>query len=655
LRGRQSPKGFPQARKRQKLTFVLVQARRGPLLACLAIIVLSLTISVWDLSENGFGNLYYAVAARSMSESWHNFFFASFDPSGFISVDKPPVFLWIDSLSVRQFGFSSWSLLLPTAIVGAAGAGVTWFIVWRYFGAVAATIAGLILALTPIVVAINRLNQPEPFYILALLGAAACTLVSLEQKRWWTWTVLAGVLVGVAFNIKMLAGWIPGPALALAIVVGVEGTWRSAWRDWLPRLVVLGAVTLAVSASWALVVDSSPADERPYVGGSTDNTVSDLVLGYNGFKRVEGDPTEPAPLPPHLVNPPEPNSASNNIGPGLLRMFDREHGGQIAWFLPFALVVGFVVLWHWRDDRLRRASVVLWLGWLLLYGLVFSFTRGTYHPYYTSALGPAIGALTGIGVVALGQLRRRHIGWLAVGAVLALLTLWVQIDVSGRQDGFYDWLRPVIAIAVVGGLVLAAASVWQHRVPLALGMAVALIGLLLMPAAWSLHETAFATSNPVSPRAGPRVVQEISPLRVPARESSTLEMVQWLLEHRQPGTLWDVVLTNAQDAAPLMLKYDLTVMALGGFRSSDPTLTPAQFADRVAAGEVRYVLVTGRIAAQAAALADNPDLPKAGVAAVWPAVVAACEPATDRIAPLRVVERGYIYDCAGHEAELASH
>ncbi len=144
-----------------------------------AAVALALTINVWDLSANGFGNLYYAAAARSMTESWHNFFFVAFDSGGFISVDKPPVFLWIDAISVELFGFSSWSLLLPTAIAGAAGVAATWFIVWRYFGARPATIAGVVLALSPIVVAINRLNQPEPFYVLALLAA-----VHASWSRW---------------------------------------------------------------------------------------------------------------------------------------------------------------------------------------------------------------------------------------------------------------------------------------------------------------------------------------------------------------------------------------------------------------------------------------------------------------------------------------
>lgn len=251
-------------------------------------VALSLFLHIWGLTRAGYGNTYYAAAVRSMTVSWKNFFFGSLDPGGFITVDKPPVFLWFDAISARIFGYSSLSILMPSAIAGAASVALVWLIVKRYFGTVPATLAALVLALTPISVAVNRLNLPEPFFILMLVGAAYAVLRSLESDRWWAWTALAGVLVGLAFNTKMLAGWIPGPALALAIVVGVAAPWRTIWREWLLRLSILGLVTLAVSASWMLVVDAWPASDRPYIGGSTDNTVSDLVLGYNGLGRVEG-------------------------------------------------------------------------------------------------------------------------------------------------------------------------------------------------------------------------------------------------------------------------------------------------------------------------------------------------------------------------------
>ena len=200
-----------------------------------------------------------------MTDSWHNFFFGALDPGGFITVDKPPVFLWVDAISARIFGYSSLSLLMPSAIAGAASVALLWLIMKRYFGVAAATISGLVLALTPISVAVDRLNLPEPFLLLTLIAAVGCILRSLEMKRWLWWLIGAGLLIGVAFNTKMLVGWIPGPAMILAIVIGMRGDSgeESHYREYIPRLAVFGVVALWLrrpGSSW-----STPCRVRPAV------------------------------------------------------------------------------------------------------------------------------------------------------------------------------------------------------------------------------------------------------------------------------------------------------------------------------------------------------------------------------------------------------
>ena len=255
--------------------------------------LLAFALNAWNLSDNGLGNTYYAAAVRSMTVSWKNFFFGAFDPGGFITVDKPPAFLWVGALSARVFGYSSWSILLPSAFAGAGSVALLWLIVRRWFGLTAATIAGLVLALSPISVATNRLNLPEPFLILALVGAAGCVMRSLESKRWWAWTAGAGLLVGVAFNTKMLGAWIPGPAFALAIVVAARTVSKDSAKRVFMRLAVLLVATLIVSGSWMAIVDAWPASDRPYVGGSTNNSEFNLATGYNGFGRVDGESQGP--------------------------------------------------------------------------------------------------------------------------------------------------------------------------------------------------------------------------------------------------------------------------------------------------------------------------------------------------------------------------
>lgn len=594
-----------------------------PRVPLFSVTLISLLLNAWALSRVGDGNTYYAAAARSMTMSWKNFFFGAFDPGGFITVDKPPAFLWVDALSARIFGYSTWSILLPSAVAGAASVALLWLIVRRSFGPVAATIAGLVLALTPISVAVNRLNLPEPFLILMLVGAAGAVLRSLDSPRWWAWIATAGVLVGLAFNTKMLVGWMPGPAFVLAILVGVTGSWRVSWRAWLPRVALLGVATLVVSASWLVVVDLWPASQRPYVGGSTDNTVYDLVLGYNGIDRVEGTDQNfgnrapnanaarpnvttlgPADVPggtllqvpgyPPVVGFAPANGPGGIIAgqPGPWRMFDAANGGQIAWFLPFAGLGALAVLWTWRRDPSRRAQAVLWLGWVLTFGVVFSYAEGIYHSYYTSAMAPGVAALTGIGAMAAAGLVRRERWWLAaVPIALVGATVAVQLKVTGRFPDFYAWLRPYAVMVAAAGAVVLVVCLWRRK-PAMIALAVSLAGLLLLPAAWSLSETANASLNASLPQAGPRGGAAGRTFGSAAFDDGTAGLAQWLEANADPGARWQLVTASSQQGSTLIARYGLSVMALGGFNGRDQATDTEGFAALVDDGDIRYVLTT---------------------------------------------------------------
>jgi 4-amino-4-deoxy-L-arabinose transferase-like glycosyltransferase len=623
--------GLPQRLRTWSISFA--QTRWSTWLPLAAVVTLALVLNSWALSGIGYGNTYYAAAAKSMSESWHNFFFGAFDPGGFITVDKPPVFLWFDALSVRIFGYSSWSLLLPSAVAGAAAVGLLWLIVRRSFGVSAATIAGAVLALTPISVAVNRLNLPEPFYVLFLVGAAGCVLQSYDSRRWWAWLIGAGVLVGLAFNTKMLAAWIPGPALALAVVAGLPISARTAvptvLKQWLPRLALFGVVSLVVSASWMVVVDSWPASDRPYIGGSTDNTVSNLVLGYNGIGRVEGENGAGGPragggggnfTPPANTQRdgggfPDGGGAQTNRGaapggggtpggaqgaggiiagqPDLFRMFDAANGAQIAWFLPFALIGGFVALWRWRAQPVLRGAVLLWVGWVVLFGGVFSYTQGIYHSYYTSALAPGIAALAGVSTVGAADLIRRNRLWVLAAAAMVLVTVWVQLLITGRYEDHLNWLRPYgAAVAVLGLVVLGGSLLWPKRLPLVGGPALAVAGLLILPGVWSGYEAAHASLNTTLPQAGPREGAAGRSFGSDAFDNGTVSLARWLEANNDPDATWDLAVASAQNASSLIARFDLSVLPIGGFSGRDPTITAAEFGELVAEGKIRYVLTT---------------------------------------------------------------
>lgn len=592
----------------------------------LGTVCLAFALYTWGLSQSGYGNTYYAAAVRSMTLSWSNFFFGAFDPGGFITVDKPPAFLWAGALSARVFGYSTWAILMPSAVAGAASVGLLWLIVRKWFGLTAATIAGLALALSPISVAVNRLNLPEPFLVLALIGAAGSVLQSLESRRPLAWIALAGFLAGVAFNTKMLAAWIPGPALALALAVAMPVVSRKNLRHLTGRLAVLLVVTLAVSASWMVIVDSWPASARPYIGGSTDNTVLDLALGYNGFGRVDGEdqgggrgggPAQPpagggagtqGQLPGGRIAPPNADGRAGDGGgatlgngvraaggiiagvPGLFRMFDSANGGQIGWLLPFALGGGALALWSWRRDPQRRAFAALFVGWVLLYGGVFSYAQGIYHSYYTAALAPGVAALTGAGTAAAVREVRRNPAWLAAPVALAAATVLVQLEIAGRTPGFYGWVRPLTVLVASAGIVLAAALA-TRRLPVSAGMAVAVAGMLLLPGAWSVSEAANASLNTTLPQAGPREGASGQSFGSEAFDDGTDELAAWLESHGDANAKWQLVASSAQSASRLVTEYGVSVMALGGFSGRDDAITVDEFAGFVDAGDVRYVSV----------------------------------------------------------------
>jgi len=707
--GQASAAGLPRWRPR----LAAWPARRWFDVASLALTTgVALALNAWRLDEAGNGNTYYAAAVQSMAVSWHNFFFAAFDPGGFISVDKPPVFLWFGALSVRVFGYSSWAILLPSAFAGAVSVGLLWLIARRSFGVLAATVAAAALAVSPISVAVNRLNLPEPFMILTLIAAAGATLLSLESKRWWwAWIALAGALVGVAFNIKMLAAWIPGPAIALAVVVALPAVTRPELARTAARLGILAAATFAVSASWMLVVDAVPEGSRPYVGGSSDNSVQNLVVDYNGLGRVDGnESTRPAgqpggsaggfpggfgPLnrntgggivPPRNAPPAGPANGRGGIiagSPGPWRMFDDANGPQISWLLPFALLIAPVACWRWRKRPAARAAIALAFGWTLLFGLVFSYAEGIYHSYYTSALMPGIALLVGAGTVATIDLAKRDGRWMLAFVPAAWATAMVQLHVAGRVRDFYNAApEAAVAVVAVAGLAAAVFALARKARLVAPALIVAVAALMITPAAWASYEARNPSMNTTLPQAGPREGAAGRSFGSQAFDGGVSQLATFL-EGDGATARWDLVTTSAQQASTLIADYGLSVMALGGFSGNDPTITVDQFADYVAEGDVRYVLANGggggfmnfggvggfagstprqpaggqnrsfpgsnRTPRQAAA-AQPPAADAKGANVVMSAVRAVCTPVSGASAPAQY--SGSLYDCTGAAGRL---
>ncbi|MFQ6100920.1 MAG: glycosyltransferase family 39 protein [Anaerolineae bacterium] len=612
-----------------------VATRTWHRLALVGILLLAMFLHFFRLEQEGYGNLYYAAAVKGMLTSWHNFFFVSFDPGGFVSVDKPPLGLWVQTASAALLGFNGISLLLPQAVAGVLSVFLLYHLVRRTFGPAAGLLAALVLAVTPISVAANRNNTMDSLLVLVLL-LAAWAVIRAAETGCLRWLLLCGLLLGLGFNVKMLQAFLVLPAFYLLYLVGAPVRW---WK----RLVHLGLATgvlLVVSLAWVVAVDLTPPEERPYVGSSTNNTVLELIIGHNGMSRLlpgglraldrlGGSPAPPAgarpgqpsgafhppggqPLPPGAQSGGPPgqsfppptgrqpapgrgggNRLSDETGePGLLRLFNHQLAGQISWLLPLAglgfLVAGWQTRFHLPLTR-RHQNLLLWFAWLLPM-LVFFSVANLFHRYYLEMLAPAIGALVGAGVVTLWEDYRREggRGWLLPLALVGSAAFEAVI-LSDFPD-WSRWLTPlVVGLCSLAALVLVVAWLARAADKRAWIGAVAALGLLalLIPTlVWAAIPVWYG-GHAGLPYAGPDLLED------PQRDGTADvdQLVDYLQANRGDETYLAATL-SAQTAAPLILATGEPVMALGGFSGSDQILGVDELSGLVADDTVRFFLLS---------------------------------------------------------------
>src|SRR3954449_1659038 len=288
-----------------------------------ALLVLAGALNLWALSRNGWANDYYAGAVRSMAGSWHAFLYGSLDPGAVMTVDKPPMALWVQALSVRVFGLNSWAMLVPQALMGVASVWLVYDLVARRFGRAGGFVAGAVLALTPIAVAVSRHNNPDALLILCVVGALWAVVRALQDGR-VRWMVLAGVCVGLGFETKMGAALLVVPALAVAWV------W-AAPRNRVRGLLAGGLALVVAGGAWPLLVALTPASSRPWISGTADNSIWSLILDYNGLGRLDGQAGGPA----GVAGGGGFGGANGLFGgdPGVLRLLSSALGGQAGWLL----------------------------------------------------------------------------------------------------------------------------------------------------------------------------------------------------------------------------------------------------------------------------------------------------------------------------------
>jgi 4-amino-4-deoxy-L-arabinose transferase-like glycosyltransferase len=479
-------------------------------------------------------------------------------------------------------------MLLPQALMGVGAVALLYATVRRTSGPAAGLLAGAALALTPVAALMFRFNNPDALLVLLLVAAAYCMVWATETAS-TRWITLAGCAVGFAFLTKMLQAVLVVPAFALVFLVAAPvGLWARVWK------LLVAAAAMVASAGWYIALVSLwPADSRPYIGGSTDNSLLQLALGYNGIDRVVGGDGGPGGGGPGGGPSGGPGAGNLFFGgdPGVGRLFGQSMGTEASWLLPAALIGLVAGLWFTRRTARTgrvRVGLLMWGGWLLVTGAVFSFMDGTIHPYYTVAFAPAIAALVGISLRELWRGKE----FLAPRIVLATMSAATGVWAFILLDRTPDWLPALRWVVLVGSIAVAAVLVvGVHR--LGRATAVVAVGAVLFglgaTAAYTVETVANAHNGPMTMSGPSRDVGFGGPAsRGPRGADSDNPAVEALVD----GTdnRWAAATVGSMTASGLELKTGASVMAIGGFTGSDNSPTLAQFQAYVADGEVRYFI-----------------------------------------------------------------
>lgn len=578
---------------------------RAVLAVVLAVSAVAYGWGIWDL---GYGYPYFSAAVKSMSGSWTNFVFGSVDPMGVVTVDKPPMTLWLQVLSVKLLGLHGWSLILPQVLYGVASVWLLYLTVRRWQGEKVALLAAAILAVTPVVVAVHRDNLTDPLMLLLIVAAAYAVTRAIEseprgERRW---IVLVAALLGCAFMAKMVQAWLVLPAIAVVYLVGSSAAVRTKVANTGICVVVL-AVT---SFWWVVLVDLWPAP-KPYIGSSADGTARDLVLGYNGLGRILGQDFASAASYAAAHG-----KTFYQSDPGIGRLFGTSLGGQASWLLPLALaaiaVVFVLSFTTHRPPRRVMTGWLLWGGWLLVCAVVFSWMRGIWLIYYTAQLGPAIAALSAAALAALWRLYRAGGNWWwPLPLTVAGLGFWAWILVR-RDPDWNGWAAPVVAaLAALSVVLLVLGRIGSGRLAVP-GLAAGLTAVLAAPAIWSAATTiGYSAGRPMLPAAGPISLQT-DYLEPKARDDYRSQLGGWgardyraqagkldkesaaLLAYaeRESGPRRIMLAADSADLAALyILHSDRMIIGMSGFNQRDPAPPPDQLREWIDRDEVAFVLL----------------------------------------------------------------
>ncbi|MGP9037158.1 ArnT family glycosyltransferase [Bacillus stercoris] len=623
--------------------------------ALILILLTAAFLNMYNIWQDDTVNQYYLAAVKSMTQSFHNFFYASFDPSGFVTVDKPPVVLWVQTIFALIFGVHTWSVILPQALAGVGSVFLLYRMIKPTFGVGAARIAALVMALTPIAAAVSRTNNIDSMLVFTLLLGSACLLKAVKQGK-LVWLLTAFALIGLAFNMKMMQAFMVLPAFVIFYLIAS----RVALKKKIGSLILSLVLLTGLSLSWAVAVDSISPSSRPYVGSSQTNSVLELAFGYNGTERLLGQTTglakgdmnaagggnmqnqdnmqapngngssfsqngnqsfgnhSQAPQPPNGQTgasnggggtPPTGGNGPGNGGPGggggksmnmfgtgdagPLRLFQSALSGQISWMLPFALIglLGGIVSWY-RDRRGQAAEMKETLFW-------------------TAWLVPVAGFFS-----IAGFFHQYYLIMLAPPiAALSGIGWHSMYRLYKNNKDWSSYLLPaaVLITSAFQVYILSAytsqiGSVWMYVLGL-LGLGITLALLMLkrnhpfskqltfLSLCILLLTPVYWSATPLL-YGGNSVLPESGPqLKSSANGGNMFSsevdsgLLSYLRKHNTGEEYLFATLTTVT-AAPYIINENESVMAMGGFNGTDPILAVSELKKLIKEGKVKYFLLS---------------------------------------------------------------
>jgi len=545
----------------------------------------------WRLSLNGLGNSYYTAADISGAHSLRNLFFAAFDRTGIMAVDKPPLGLAPPALLIRLFGVSSWTVLGPQVLMFAIGIVIMHMALSNWFNRRTAFIASIVMLVTPVNIAVARSNNPDEMLVLLTIVGLMCVVQAINCNH-LGWVAGAGVTLGLAFTTKQLQAVVAVPAVLVAVAFMSPGGWQRRTV----RTLVFVVVAIVSCLAWIEIVDHVIASDRPYVANSANNTEFNLAFGFNGAHRVS-----------QLESPPTPKN--RKAAPHTRNLFSNQYTTQSSWLLGAALVGGLLAVAA-RTCQQRRTTLFIF-GWTAVHTVILVVIPGKFSPYYLAPLVPGITMLVAISIDSflppssrplLPSLRR----WSNIASLSAVMAAAVATAMSAtHQHG--AWLGVLAAsfavVAIASSAILvrqgttgsgvaahdrSPRSITSRRVVRVVNLGAAVIALTVAPAHWALA----AVSHPQDPVVPNVELAGPSPLthQQEAIRQNDDRVIGFARHHATPGTM--VIATPRVIAAAQAVESNSgSVAPLGGFFGTDQYPTLTTFTRWINQRQLRWVAV----------------------------------------------------------------